>query len=75
MTIGTVVLMTAAFLFFAGFVIAMMFDNKLTENDCVESMSERAFSKFCIGVDTGIILMIISVIILIIGVVLTVTRI
>ena len=75
MTIETIVLITAAFLFFAGFVIAMMFDNKLTENDCIESMSERAFSKFCIGVDTGIIFMIISVITLIIGVVLTVARI
>lgn len=69
MNIGIDFIIAACALFFIGIVLAMIFDSQLSEEDC---MTNRKFLKWCFGIYTGIILMIIGVLLLPVGVVLNV---
>ena len=69
MNIGIGLIIAACALFFIGIVLAMIFDSQLSEEDC---MINRKFLKWCFGIYTGIILMIIGVLLLPVGVVLNV---
>ena len=70
MTIGTIFTIIAIVVFFCGTVVAMIFDSKLTVEDYyINKLSNAQFSRFCIGVDIGIILMIAGIPLLIAGVI------
>lgn len=70
MTIGTIFTIIAIVVFFCGTVVTMIFDSKLTEEDYyINKLSNAQFSRFCIGVDIGIILMIAGIPLLIAGVI------
>ena len=70
MTIVTIFTIISFVFFFCGTVVAMIFDSKLKEEDYyINNLSNAQFSRFCIGVDIGIILMIAGIPLLIAGVI------
>lgn len=70
MTIGTIFIIIAIAIFFCGAAVTMIFDSKLTEDDYyINKLSNAQFSKFCIGVDIGIILMITGIPLFVAGII------